>query len=384
MATDLSNWRESPHNIWAFQNVNTLLDTHTIQKGAESKPLESTPVHFDDFKLSRPDGQPMDLPSFLTETETDGIVVLKDGKVVFEHYDRTNTAESIHIMMSMSKSVTGLVCGILVDKGQLDVEALVSRYVPEIEGTPYESVTVRQLLDMRSGVKYDDSTPAYRKAAGWNVLEEGDKPTHLHEFISSFQAEETPRIDGLDGAPFEYVSVNTDLVGWIVERASGMKLADLISELIWKPMHAESDAYITVDRAGNARAAGGMCATVRDIARIGQLVLHNDNGVVPAGWIHDMLNNGSAEAFSLGSWRRGFEKYAYRSYWLAGKESDELAGLGIHGQHLFVDRKNGIVMAKTSSQPDRIDMKKVGLTMAAFEEFQRILTGSERASSTKG
>ncbi|KAK3724902.1 hypothetical protein LTR37_000950 [Vermiconidia calcicola] len=124
---------------------------------------------------------------------------------------------------------------------------------------------------------------------------------------------------------------------------------------------------------------------VRDIARLGQLVLHDDpDGIVPSSWIYDMLNNGSAVAFSLGSWRRGFEKYAYRSYWLAGKKEDELAGLGIHGQHLFVDRKNGIVMAKTSSQPDRIDMKKVGLTMAAFEEFQRILTGSERANGTKG
>ena len=153
MATNLSNWREPEHNIWAFQNVNTLLDTQTIQKGAESEPFESTLVQFDDFKLSRRDGQPVDLPSFLSETETDGIVVLKDGKIVFEHYDRTNSAKSTHIMMSMTKSVTGLVCGILADKGQMDVEALASKYVPEIDGTPYQTVTVRQLLDMRSGVK---------------------------------------------------------------------------------------------------------------------------------------------------------------------------------------------------------------------------------------
>ena len=105
-------------------------------------------------------------------------------------------------------------------------------------------------------------------------------------------------------------------------------------------MGAESDAFITVDRSGNARTAGGMCSAVRDIARLGQVVLHDDNGIVPASWIHDMLKNGSRDAFTAGSWKRGFENVfdsiAYRSYWLADTDSQTLMGLGIHGQHLFV------------------------------------------------
>ena len=95
----------------------------------------------------------MDLATFLTSTETDGIVVLHNGKIVFEHYDRTNTAESVHIMMSETKSVTGLISGILAEKGLLDVNAPVSTYVPETKGTSFDGVTVRQCLDMRAGVK---------------------------------------------------------------------------------------------------------------------------------------------------------------------------------------------------------------------------------------
>lgn len=186
-----------------------------------------------------------------------------------------------------------------------------------------------------------------------------------------------PEVDGLGSSQFEYVSVNTDLIGWVIENITGKKLADVISEFIWQPLGAESDAYITLDRAGNARPAGGMCATLRDIARVGQLVLHDDNGVVPASWIHDMLNNGSQEAFAAGSWN-GFErvlgKLSYRSYWLSNKHDQILIGLGVHGQMLLADRKNGIVMAKTSSQPTRIDFGKMALTILAFKEFQRHLT----------
>jgi hypothetical protein len=136
--------------------------------------------------------------------------------------------------------------------------------------------------------------------------------------MTTFQPESSAKLEGQEGSVFEYVSVNTDLMGWIVERASGKKYADLVSELIWQPMGAENDAYITVDRSGNARTAGGMCATTRDIGRLGNLLLDDENGIVPADWIHDMLNNGSKEAFAAGTWKRGFDLYfsspAYRSY----------------------------------------------------------------------
>ena len=376
--TNISNWREPDHNVWGFQNVDKILNTQTIKKGHKTLSLDSTPLNFDAFKIDLRDKPSLDLAGFLSATETDGLVVVKDGKIVYEKYDRTNTEGSKHIMMSMTKSVTGIVAGILSEQGKLDVNALVPTYVPEIHGTPFEHVTVRQCLDMRSGIVYADANQDYRAATGWNPIVDGEKETNLHEFISTFSAPATPKIDGLDGAPFEYVSVNTDLMGWILERASGKKFAELVSELIWQPMGAESDALMAVDRAGNARTAGGMCATVRDIARFGRLVLHGGDGIIPKSWIGDMLYNGSKEAWAAGSWKRGLESVlgspAYRSYWVGDSSSQMLVGLGIHGQMLFVDRKNGIVLAKTSSQPVPIDMEKIVLTIMGCQAFQRVLT----------
>ena len=141
--TNISNWREPDHNVWAFQNVDKILNTQTIKKGHKTSSLDSTPLNFDAFKIDLRDKPSLDLAGFLSATETDGIVVVKDGKIVYEKYDRTNTEGSKHIMMSMTKSVTGIIAGILSEQGKLDVNALVSTYVPEIKGTPFEHVTVR-------------------------------------------------------------------------------------------------------------------------------------------------------------------------------------------------------------------------------------------------
>jgi hypothetical protein len=153
MQANLSNWREPEHSAWAFQNVDKIIATQPIKKGMNVKSFGHKPYDLVDFKLQVGDTPAIDLPTFLSATETDGMVVLKDDNVVFEHYDRGNTAESRHIMMSMTKSVTGLICGILASKGTLDVDALVTKYVPEVAETSYHNVTVRQCLDMRAGIK---------------------------------------------------------------------------------------------------------------------------------------------------------------------------------------------------------------------------------------
>lgn len=153
MAADLSNWRDAEHNTWSFQNINKVLNTQPIKKGSKTSSLPSTNQQFDGFKIDRSDKPPLDLSSFLSETETDGLIVLKDGNIAYEYYGRTNDKDSVHIIMSMTKSITGLICGILAERGQLDVDALASTYVPEVKETAYKNLTVRQCLDMRAGVQ---------------------------------------------------------------------------------------------------------------------------------------------------------------------------------------------------------------------------------------
>lgn len=270
-----------------------------------------------------------------------------------------------------TKSVTGLVTGILASQGRIDVNEKIKTYVPEASSI-FDNVTVQQCLDMNSGIKYEDGNHYYRAAAGWNLLRGDESAKNLHDFLAQVEAP----TDG-PGGGFNYSSVNTDLLGWAVERAAGKKLAVLISELLWGPMGAEADALMAVDSDGNARAAGGLCATVRDIARIGQLLADGGHNIVPSSWLDDMMHGGDKEAFANGSWKRGFEgdfhSLAYRDCWLADRDTKVLCGLGIHGQMLMVDRTNNIVLAKTSSQANAVDFGSIKMVVHAFKEFQRIL-----------
>lgn len=377
MTTDITNWREPGHNIWGFQNVSKIVPTDVIKKPSQPGMLASRLRSFDEFRLNGSDNSSLDLPSFLSQSETDGLVVLKNGVVVYEHYDHTNTDASVHATFSISKSITGLLCGILVGQGKLNLDRPVSSYVPEVMGSAYENVTIRQLLDMRSGIVHDDASPEYRRATGLYALKPDEKPTDLHAYIPTIPPSPPVLVDGLDGPSFEYISANADLTGWVIERASGKSFAQTLSESIWQPMGAESDAYVTVDHGGNARAAAGICVTVRDLARLGQLLVQGGQDIVPESWIDDMLGNGNQAAFAAGSEKSEYEPIfdtvAYRSYWVACPSQRTLMASGTNGQLLFVDCMSGVVVAKTSSQPKRTDWDKVRLTVQACREFVRLL-----------
>ncbi|EME49065.1 hypothetical protein DOTSEDRAFT_49396 [Dothistroma septosporum NZE10] len=370
-AINLANWRDPPYNQYGFINVDKIVHTHGIKKSPDNtKELQSKSSHLMDFAMNWK-GESLDLAAFIDKSETDGLIILHRGEVVHEQYSRGNSKDSKHIMMSMTKSITGLIVGILQKDGRLHVEDLVVKYVPEVEGTMYENVTIRQCIDMRSGAQYSDNNHAYRCAAGWDPADGTEKHTNLHDFIAHFEPSKAQH----DG--FEYVSVNTDLVGWVIERATGKKFAKVIEELLWQPMGAESDALMTVDKEGNARAAGGIAATLRDIARVGQLISEDGRDIVPSGWLHDIVNDGDSEAFARGSWAAGLKNFfsdglAYRSHCIADRGTDTVMCLGIFGQQMMIDRKNDIVLAKTGSQEQSIDFSLIGMTLVAWKEVQRI------------
>jgi CubicO group peptidase (beta-lactamase class C family) len=273
--------------------------------------------------------------------------------------------------MSVTKSMLGLLAGILAGHGILNVSQRVTDVIPELKSTAWEGATVMQLLDMRTGVAFNEdylatSGPmiAYRKAAGWNPPGPGEQPTDLRSFFR-----ELTQSDGRHGGRFWYVSPNTDLLGWIIERVSARRYADLMSELLWQPMGAAASAYITVDRLGAPRTAGGMCATARDLARVGQMLVeggaYRGRQVVPPSWIDMIVNDGDREAWSAGNLAAYYPGMPihYRAKWYVERsESPLLFCLGIHGQNLFVDPKNEIVIAKFSSQPQALDAECIALT----------------------
>lgn len=379
----LANWRTAPFNVWAFHHVREIIPTADITNDPRHvMPLLPGAGGLGELSFDGADGKRRTLDAFLAETNTDGFVVLHRGRVLAERYFNGLNADTPHILMSVSKSMLGLLSGALVEQGSLNLDRLVTAYVPEVSGTAYDGATVRQLLDMRVGISFDEdylaaggNIVAYRKATNWNPLEPGDVASDLRSFYGCLTAK-----DGAHGGRFHYVSPNTDLLGWVIERATGRRYADLMSDLIWKPMGAGRNGYITVDRLGAPRCAGGMCVTIADLARVGQLLVSRgrsgDRQVVPASWIDDITRNGDSDAWAKGDFYDFFgrSQYHYRSKWYVQPAADPLLfGLGIHGQNLFVDPARELVIAKVSSQVLPLDQSRNDLTMRAVAAIRQAL-----------
>ncbi len=381
----LANWRQAPFNQWAFHHVRELIASADIPHDPSGvRELKPAPRDLGHLPVTMPDGKTLSFSQFLDASSTDGIVILHKGALLFEQYGNGMTARSPHILMSVSKSMLGLLVGALVGQRVLDVERLATDYVPEVARTAYAGATVRQLLDMRTGLVFDENYLAtagpiieYRKSTGWNPLAPGEAPSDLRSFYRHLTEADRPH-----GGRFHYISVNTDLLGWIIERAAGRRYADLMSELIWQPMGAAESAYITVDRLGAPRCAGGMCTTTRDLARVGQLILERGargtRQVIPESWIADILENGDPEAWNASTFVELYPGAAmhYRAKWYVehGRQT-LLFGMGIHGQNLFIDPANEIVIAKFSSQEPPLDVDLIAATGAAVNAVRKALNG---------
>jgi CubicO group peptidase (beta-lactamase class C family) len=354
----LANWRTAPHNRWAFHHVRELIPTADIPNDPRRvRPLPAAPLDFSRFR------------AFIEQTDSDGLLVLHRGRIAFEHYGNGMTGETPHILMSVSKSLLGLLFHLL----ELDPERRVDGILPQLEGSAYRGAKLRHLLDMRAGIAFNEDYLAtsgpivqYRKATGWNPLGPGEAPSDLHSFYQVLKER-----DGEHGGTFHYVSPNTDLLGWAIEEATARRFADLMSERVWKPAGAERSAYITVDRLGAPRCAGGMCVTLRDLARVGQWMIE-----ARTGFLQDLERNGDARAWAAGDLAQYYPglPMRYRSQWYVLDGEAPLAfGMGIHGQNLFVDRCNEIVIAKFSSQAVPLDAGRMALTMRAVSEIRKRL-----------
>ncbi len=382
----LANWRTWPYTRWAFHHVREIVPTADIPNdpaGVTELPASSIDLRM--LTIASDHGEPVSLGKVLHDTSTDGLVVLHRGRLVYEYYANGLTPTAPHILMSVSKSLLGLLAGILAGRGVLPLDRPVTDIVHEVAGTAYEGATIRHLLDMRVGIEFDEdylaaSGPmiAYRKATGWQPLDPGEAPSDLRSFYRTLTARA-----GAHGGPIHYVSPNTDLLGWVIERATGQRYAELMSELIWKPLGAERSAYIAVDRLGAPRCAGGFCATVRDLARVGQLLTQggarSSTQIVPEAWIDDITESGDPEAWKAGDLAAifGDDPIRYRSQWYVhGTKVPVLFGLGIHGQHVWVHRKREIVIAKVSSRALPIDPERGALTATAVTRIMQLLIAS--------
>jgi CubicO group peptidase (beta-lactamase class C family) len=374
LQVDVSNWQQPQNVRWAFRHMREIMPTQLISAGTgRPRPLSTTRTEFGNPVVVRVDGSSSTVEEIFADTLTDALVVVRGGEVVDERYFAGMTETTRHLVMSVSKSVVGCVAGVLVAQGRLDPQAAVTDYVPEVAGSGYRCARVRDVLDMRTGVAFretytalDSEVRIMERSVGWAPALAND-PRGAYAYLA------TIRPEGPHGGAFTYRSADTDMLGWVCERAAGERMADLISTLIWQPMGAEFDAEITCDPVGTAIHDGGISATLRDLARFAQMIL--DDGLVegrqaiPAAWLADTFDPapGVREAFAQteneamlpGGWYRN-------QFWFFRNEAGPiLLCLGIHGQLVFVDRASHTVIVKLSSWPDAQSPEHLANTLRA-------------------
>jgi CubicO group peptidase (beta-lactamase class C family) len=368
----LGNWRESPFSRWSFQNVGELVPSACVAAvpGSGEIPVQDFGGLLGE-KIALAGGAET-VAAFLTRSDTDALTIMKGGKFVGDWFAPHMEFGARHIIFSISKSLTAILAGILEGEGVFDPQAPVTRYLPESAGSAYGDASVRHVLDMSVSLDFEEAYldpesafARYRRATLWNP---GGGTESLADFILTLQ-----RLDEPHGRTFRYRSPNSDLLGILIERASGQRFAELMHEKLWLPLDAMSEASVTVDLAGTARTAGGISVTPRDLARVGEMMrqggIANGRRIVPEAWVRDTIETGGdSEAWQRGMMAFLFPKGRYRNKWYqTGAASGAFCGIGIHGQWLYVDPKAEVVIAKMSSQPEPVD-EPLDVDMVAFFE----------------
>lgn len=358
------NWRTAPYSRWGFQHVREFIPTASIPNDPSNvRSLARRFVDLANIGYTSADRKST-VQQMLDGSANDAFLVLHNGDIVCEEYGNGMGPTTAHILFSVSKSVTAMVAGIIVERGQLEPESQITDYIPEMAGSAYAGATVRHLLDMTAGIAFDEDYSAtdgaiirYREAAGWNVRSVTDDNLHLRAFLT-----EMGDLEKQHGGQFRYISPNSDLLGWVLERATDTRFVDLMSKFLWQPMGASQEACITIDSVGAPRTAGGICATIHDLAIFGQLIAENGvrDGVqiIPGEWIADTRKNGSTEEWNTGDYADDYPDWEmrYRNKWyVTGGPDAPLFAAGIHGQFLFIDPVRKLVVAKFSSQATAVD-----------------------------
>jgi CubicO group peptidase (beta-lactamase class C family) len=398
-----ANWQDPPFNRWSLWHTRELLPTQRIAaSGHAHRPFKhrAAPSDIRGIPLQPPSTEHASdrtVGDVLTDSFTDAWVVLQDGELAHEWYDDAGAADAPHAVLSVTKSVVGCVAGVLVEQGRLGLNDLMTDHVPELASTAWAGATVRHVLDMRSGVTFREDYADARADVrlldewiGWRPQHADERPRGLYAFLRTLRS-------GTDhGGPFSYRSAETDALGWVCERAGGRRMADLIGTLVWSPMGAERDAEIICDGNGTAVHNGGLCATARDLARFGQLLLDGgavpgDNGpsqVLPAGWLRSAwaVDSDARAAFLASPAEPSFPGGWYRNqFWFRpGEQGDVLLCLGIHGQLIHVSRRTRTVCVKLSTWPTAQDPLLMQETLRACDAVGAVLAGLERDGSRHG
>ena len=366
------SFRKFPQLRWAWSNIRQLVPTVAVWRGpGAASVLPRAERDLGGVTLTTMDGRRITFDQALAETYADGIAVLHRGRIVFERYFGALEPQKQHIAMSVTKSFTGVLAGILIAEGKLDPAAPVTAYVPELKSSAFADATVEQVMDMTTGLKYTEvyTDPnsdvwAMRRANGMAPPEPGAPPISLLEYLTTQQKQ------GEHGHVFAYKTVNTDVLAWITRRVSGQSLSTQLSTRIWQPMGAEEDAHYTVDRLGIESGGGGLNTTLRDLGRFGEVMRNrghfNGRRIVPASVVDEIANGGDPKKFAPAGYPT-LPGWSYRNqWWVSHNCNGAYMARGIHGQSIYVDPRAEMVIVRYASHPAAGNVNNDPVTLPAF------------------
>ena len=369
-----NGWRDPDSVRWHLRNMSTLpalivprgREVHDLPTGS-SRDVENFAYEFQ--------GQNIRLGDAMQADCIDGYIVIQNGEVLFERYYDSFAAHDHHIWFSMTKSLISTAFGIAQAEFQIDESKSPAAFLPELAGSVFADVSVRDVLNMVTALnyteEYDEMTPGsvhfeYFRRLGFmgdfellaidpNVSNE---PRGVRDMLPRFEQAE----GGVTGAMFQYQSPNVDVIGWLVERVTGRALVDYLREKLWAQLATEHDGVFTVDVSFAPVATGGFNSTLRDAARFGLMALGDGQlggtQIAPKDWIADTYtmseadNKAGAAAVNADPAHERFIDgfTGYRSFWWQFDQSqNERIAMGVHGQVIYVNKAKNLVIANFAS-----------------------------------
>ena len=372
-----------PQTRWAFSHMRELVPTVAVPRGAGPvSPLPRAEQRALDAVTFTPLGQygTLTWKDAFDANYTDGVVVLHRGRIVYERYGGALTPERQHITFSVTKSFTSALAGILMAEGKLDERAAVGSYVPELQRSAFGDATIRQLLDMTTGLDYsedynDVTSPVWDlgRAVGFLPMPPGyTKPSTSYAYLASLAKQ------GQHGAQFVYKTPNTDALAWVLRRVSGQPLNELFRERIFAKLGAEQDAYYLLDSTGVEFAGGGLHMSLRDLARFGEAMRldgrFNGQQFVPRAYVDDVRRGGNRDLFTANGSYKTLPGGSYRSmWWVHHNAHGAYSARGIHGQAIYVDPMAEMVIVRFASHPLGGNVGIDPMSLPAYDAIARRL-----------
>lgn len=377
-----SNFFSFPKLRWTVCHIRELMPTTDVSRGigAPSKLSYELDKNIDAITFMPTNSKrPMTWKQSLDANYTDGIMVMHHGKVVYERQNGCLNELGNHAAMSMTKSMTGLLAEILVTEGKLDDKALVASIIPELKNSGFGDATVRQVMDMTTALDYSEDY-ADPNADIWKYSEAASplpKPKDYKGPNGYFEYLQTVKKNGEHGEAFNYRTINSDALGWIISRTTGKAVNELLSERIWQKIGAEQSAYMTVDAKGTPFAGGGLSAGLHDMARIGSLMLNkgeiNGERLFPAAVVDNIEAGGDKEAFAKADYKQLTNGSYTSMWWLFNNPTPIYAARGVHGQTVYVDPAADMVIVRFASYPDASNGKIDPTSLPAYKAVANYL-----------